>query len=143
MNRGPHPDDDPNIPILGPGKVRDFGEVEAAAATPCGATPGPIRLLNGYPTARGWGYRHITSNPQRVRLIQGRGFGSPVMFAFAVASGWRTLHQAAGPLDRIAVVFPQGGFDLALALQWHPDGFWSITTMLPFRVHNQPKLYER
>ncbi len=45
-------------------------------------------------------------------------------------------------MNRLTVVWPQGGFDLALALQW-TDPFWSITTMLPYRTINQPKLYEK
>jgi hypothetical protein len=136
----PPPEDDPNVLILGPGELRDLGEIEEAAAAACGRPAGPIRLLNGYPGPNGWGYRHIISNPDRMRQLLARGFGSPVTFACEVAKNWSTLHQ--GELERISIAFPKDGFQLALALQWG-GAFWSITTLLPFRVHNKPRLYER
>lgn len=134
------PEDDPTTLILAPGSLRDLGTIDAAAAAACGVQKGPIRLLNGYPGPKGWGWRHVQSNPDRVKMIGRRGYSTSLAFACAVAENWRSIHLA--EVGRLTLVWHQNGFDLAIAVQWDA-GFWSITTMLPFRAINQPKLYEK
>lgn len=130
----------PQTIIQGPGGLRNLGVIESDAATVANIPPGPIVLQEGYPGQRGWGWRHVTSNPERVGQIKARGFATPLAYACAVAANWTLLHEGEG--SRIAVVWPKGGFALALALEWK-GAFWSITTMLPFRAYNRPTLYEK
>jgi hypothetical protein len=122
---------------------KDCGVIDAAAAKAAGVPEGPIRLLNGWPGKKGWGWRHVTSNPDRVKVIGQRGFATPLAFALAVGQGWEAIHAGpTAPGTRITVCMPKDGFDLALALEWSGT-FWSITTMLPFRSVGYAKLFEK
>jgi len=76
-----------------------------------------------------------------MRDITARGYATALAFAVHVGANWNRIHQGEG--QKISVVAPTNGFDLALALRW-TGGFWSITTMLPFRtIGKLPLLYER
>jgi len=133
-------DELPETIILGPGGVRNLGLVDDAAAKTAGVPEGPIVLQEGYPGPRGWGWRHATGNARRVKEINERGFATPLAFACAVAASWTRLHDCGD--GRISVSWHEKGFELAVALRWKGQ-FWSITTMLPFRVHHYPVLYEK
>lgn len=132
--------EDPKTLILGPAGLRNLGLIEPAAAKAAKVNSGPIVLQQGYPGPRGWGWVHVTGNADRVKQIASRGFPTPLAYACAVASNWKSLRQ--GEAGKIAVFWPIDGFELGLALTWKAK-FWSITTMLPFRSNKQPVLYER
>lgn len=136
-------DNDPDVIIQARPGVNDLGLIDGDAAAAAGVPPGPIRLLNGWPGAKGWGYRHVMSNPDRLRAIEGRGYPNAIEFAWAVAQSWTRLHRGpAGPQPRVSVVSRKDDYELALALHWTGTR-WSVTTMLPFRRVNYPLIYEK
>lgn len=139
MNSTLPPEEDPSILFALPGGSIDLGFIDAAAAKTLSVSAGPIRLLNGMPGKKGWGLRHLTSVPDRVRAIKGLGYASCQAFVFAVAANWSEIHAAAEP-GRLKAVWPTGGYELAIVLQW-TGVFWSVTTALPFRPTGKPSLY--
>ena len=101
--------------------------------------PGPIRLLNGRPGPRGWGWLHLTTVPDRSTAITRRGYANCQAFVFDVAANWTEIHAANEP-GRIKAVLVKDGYELAIVLEWN-GRCWSVTTALPFRATNRPKLY--
>lgn len=142
----PHPDPefDPNTIILGPNRAKEIGFIDADVARAIGVEPGGIRLLNGLPDGRrggGWGWRHLTSRQDRVRAITGLGFATCQAFVFEVAANWTEIHDAVEP-GRIKLVWPRGGLELSIVLQWTGE-FWTVTTALPFRPAGHRQLYAK
>ena len=112
--------------------------IDALAAKAAGIPAGPIRLQYG---SRAWGWRHAEDNERRMRDIRARGYATSRAYTVAVAANWVRIHQGQG--QKITIVWPQNGFELALALWW-TGSFWSVTTMLPFRtIPQMPLLYEK
>ena len=134
------PPEDPKTIILAPGGVRDVGFIDEVAAKAIGVEPGPIRLLyGGQGRTGGWGWVHLTSFPDRVAAIQGRGYPTCQAFVFAVAANWTEIHEATEP-HRIKAVWPKDGYELGIVLEWSGT-VWSVTTALPFRAAGKKKLY--
>lgn len=137
------PENDPNIVINALKGVSIYGEIDAVAAAAAKVPAGEIKLLNGWPGPRGWGWRHVTRAPDRLPAIVRAGHATELSFAYDVGQNWDTLHAGpAGPGIRVSVGMKRGEFYPALALSWN-NRFWSITTMLPFRTVNYPILYKK
>jgi hypothetical protein len=133
-------EDDPNTIICPARGVRDIGEIDAATAKALKVKAGPIRLLLGYEgRTGGWGLKHLETRNDRVKAIKALGYATCEAFVFEIAAQWVEVHPAAEP-ERLKLVWPTGGLDLAIVVEWS-ETFWSVTTALPFRPTNKPKLY--
>jgi len=135
-------DEDANAIVPGRGGVWDIGVIESDAAKVLRVAAGPIRLLYGFHAGhKGWGLQHIVQREDRVRAIKGAGYENCKEFVWDVAEHWTEIHAAAEP-GRIKAVWPKGGLELGIVLQW-TGKVWSVTTALPFRADGKPKLYVR
>lgn len=123
----------------------DWGYIDAEAAEALGVEPGPIRLFDGVPGAKGYGLLHIESNEHRMKQIAGLGYKSASAFVADVATGWTKIIR--GEDERsLVLVRPKGGYDLRIVVRPQASELgtiWSVTTGIPSRVARGDVLYEK
>jgi hypothetical protein len=98
-----------------------------------GLHPGPIRLQQGTPGPKGFGNLHVEAYPARIKQLGNLGFQTFADFTAHVAKGFVNMTEA-GAANRVGFVAPYLGYDLQLIVQYDTEGFWSVTTGLPYRV---------
>jgi hypothetical protein len=115
------------------GGTTDFGWITADVAAITGRQPGPIRLQQGIPGPKGFGNLHVEAYPARIKQLGNLGFHTFAAFTSTVAKGFTRITEA-GAANRVGLVMPYQGYDLQLIVQYDREGFWSVTTGLPYRV---------
>jgi hypothetical protein len=115
----------------------DHGLIAPEHAAKCGVQPGPIRLQIGYPGKKGFGFLHVQGNEERATNFSGMGFRGFADYCSGVSKNYTRICQ--GEDGKLVVVWPKGGYDLQLVLQWR-GGFWTVVTGVPKRVERSPKL---
>lgn len=111
----------------------EFGVITEHMAENLGHPAGPIRLQQGIPGPKGFGYRHIETAEGRLNQLRRLGFHTCQSFVYAVAQRFQKIGEGGGP-NKLALVYRDQGHDLQIIVQHNPGGFWSVTTGLPYRV---------
>lgn len=133
---------DPDEFLKTPSGSDVFGYVDHSVASDIGYHNGPIKLQNGYPGEKGYGFLHVEGNDRRMKQINGFSFSNFCDYAHFVSSEYDWI--GLGENGRLILVRNCDGYELSLIIQHRPkDGYWSIVTGIPRRVTRAEKLWER